>query len=283
MKKVGIIANMHKANVVEVSKKLIDFFGAHGIKVFLEKDLSAKIRRNKIEVLSSVRIKEMDIVISLGGDGTFLRVARVVHDKPILGVNLGDLGFLAEITLPNLIKDLKQLIEGKYKIEQRMTLDTEVVKKGKRKKVCSALNDIAVSKSEICRVIDLSIFIDKQYVAKFKADGVVISTPTGSTAYNLSVGGPIVLPGSEIIIISPICPHMLTHRPLVVPSQSKIEIVCDAPEKGVELTIDGQVGLEIVKNDKIIITKSKNKVPVILLRNNAYFEVLRQKLLWGKR
>lgn len=293
---VGIIANLNKPNVIDVTKKIMGFLEKDNVKVFLEKPLACAVRRPRSGIGLDTLASRVDLVISMGGDGTFLRAARIVHGhlKPILGVNLGGLGFLSEVTLKSLERDLKLLRKGKYKIDYRMTLDTELVRKTKRVKIAPALNDIVISKRELSRIINIEVFIDGEFVTRYRADGIIVSTPTGSTAYNLSAGGPIVYPGSSVIVITPICPHTLTHRPLVVPSTSKIEIRLaplemksltgfSAPLKDVELTIDGQVGVSLTKDDKVVVTEGKEKIPVVLFEDTSYFEVLRQKLGWGSR
>lgn len=282
---VGIIANINKPNVVIITKKIIGFLERHNVRVFLEKPLARIVGRTGLGILPDRLAEKADLVIAMGGDGTFLRAARIVHRhlKPILGVNLGGLGFLSEVTSKSLDNDLRLLMKGKYNIDYRMTLDTEVLKKTKRVKVAPALNDIVISKRALSRIINLEVFIDGEFVTRYKADGIIVSTPTGSTAYNLSAGGPIVYPSSSVIIVSPICPHTLTHRPLVVPSTSKIEIRFNMPITDVELTIDGQVGVGLTKNDKVIVTEGKDRIPVVLFEDTSYFEVLRQKLGWGSR
>lgn len=285
MDTIGIIANLNKPGVASVSKKIIRFLERHNVKVFLERPLAKAVGRATLGILPDKLAGKADLVIAMGGDGTFLRAARIVqrHLKPILGVNLGGLGFLSEVTQKSLEKGLRLLIKGEYYIDYRMTLDTEVLKKRKRIKAVSALNDVVITKQVLSRIINLEVFVDGEYVTEFKADGIIVSTPTGSTAYNLSAGGPIVYPGSNVIIISPICPHTLTHRPLVVPSTSQIEIRFNAPVKDIELTIDGQVGIALTKDDKVVITEGKEKVPVVLFSDTSYFEVLRRKLRWGSR
>lgn len=285
MNTIGIIANLNKTNAVSVAKEIIRFLERNRVKVFLEKPLAQALGRAGTGILVDRLAEKTDLIIALGGDGTFLRAARIMHGylKPILGVNLGGLGFLSEVTLDSLEKDLKLLIKGKYKIDYRITLDTEVLRKKRKIRVTTALNDIVISKKALSRIINLEVFIDGRYVATYRADGIIVSTPTGSTAYNLSAGGPIVYPNSDVIVISPICPHTLTHRPLVIPSISKIEIGFGAPIRDVELTIDGQVGMGLDKDDKILVTKGKENVAIVLFEDTSYFEVLREKLSWGSR
>lgn len=283
MDTIGIIANLDKPNAISVAKRIIGVLGKHRIKVFLERPLAKAVKRQGFGVSIDRLADKVDLIIAMGGDGTFLRAARTVrgNPKPVLGVNLGGLGFLSEVTLGSLEKDLKLLINGNYDIDYRMTLDTKVV--NRKVRTPPALNDIVISKQVLSRLIYLEVLIDGEFVTRYKADGIIVATPTGSTAYNLSAGGPIVYPSSNVIVISPICPHTLTQRPLVVPSDSEIEIRFNTPIKGVELTIDGQVGMPLSKDDKVIVTEGEEKVPVVLFKDTSYFEVLRQKLGWGSR
>lgn len=280
MKTIGIIANLNKPNVSSVTKRIIGIFERYGIGVLLEKPLAKILGRSGVS--EEILAKKVDLLIALGGDGTFLRVARIVqkNPKPILGINLGGLGFLSEVTLDSLRKDVGLLIKGKYRIDYRMTLDTKV--SGKRN-LPPALNDVVISKHAISRLINIDVSINGEFVTEYRADGIIVSTPTGSTAYNLSAGGPIVKPGSNVIIITPICPHTLTQRPLVIPCNNIVEIGFRGIVKDVELTIDGQIGVGLDKDDKVIVTEGKEKVPVVLFEDSSYFDVLRQKLGWGSR
>ncbi len=285
MKSIGIIANINKPDVVKIAKKIISFFEGQDIEVFMERPLAEIVGKRGLGVSGRVLAKKADLIIAMGGDGTFLRTARIARGylKPILGVNLGGLGFLSEVTLESLEKDLRLLVKDRYNIDYRMTLDVEVIRRGKGINISPALNDVVISKRALKRIINLDVFVDGRFVTRYKADGIIVSTPTGSTAYNLSAGGPIVYPGGNVIVITPICPHTLTHRPLILPSNSKIGIGFTAPVKGVELTIDGQVGLGLTVDDKVVVTEGEEKIPVVLFEDTSYFEVLRKKLGWGSR
>lgn len=286
VKTVGIVANLNKSNAIGVTNKVIRFLKGCNIKVVLELPLAKVLKKTKLGLSLDKMAQHVDLVIALGGDGTFLRVARGIqkHLKPILGVNLGGLGFLAEVALDSLEKDLKLLVKGKYSIDYRMTLDTELIKPGGRRiKVAPALNDIVISNEAIARIISLQTYVDNKHVTTYRADGVIVATPTGSTAYTLSAGGPIVCPGADVILITPICPHTLTHRPLVVPSSSRIKIRLEAPAQDVALTVDGQVGVKLEPRDSIIISKGAQMVPLVTFEDTSYFELLQQKLYWGSR
>jgi len=285
MKRIGIIANLDKSNVIKTAGTIIRFLERHNIKIVMEKPLARAMKRAKKGVLLERMAPLSDLFIALGGDGTFLRAARNGYNLsiPILGVNLGGLGFLSEVTLDHLEKDLGLLVEGKFMVDPRMTLSARVRGKSGQKKAVPALNDVVVSKHALSRIINLDISIDGDYITQYKADGIIVSTPTGSTAYNLSAGGPIVKPGSEVIVITPICSHTIAQRPLVIPGQSVIEIKINNPAEGAELTVDGQLGISLSLKDRVVITRGKQNVPVVLFSGTSYFEVLRRKLSWGER
>lgn len=286
IKHIGIVANLTKKNAISIAKKVISILKSKNIKISLETSLAIALKQKPLGVDLKKMAKSVDSVVALGGDGTFLRVARVIENslKPILGINLGQLGFLAEVTLDSIEKDLNLLIAGEYNIDYRMCLETEVAKSNAKKvRIQSSLNDVVVSKETIARIIDFDTYIDNKYVARYRADGIIVATPTGSTAYSLSAGGPIVYPESDVILIAPICPHTLNHRPLIIPSKAKIKIKLNHPVKDVVLTIDGQVGMKLDEKDTVIISKSSKKVPLITFKDTSYFNVLKQKLQWGSR
>ncbi|HEX5230407.1 MAG TPA: NAD(+)/NADH kinase [Bryobacteraceae bacterium] len=225
------------------------------------------------------------LVILLGGDGTLLAAARAMsgRDIPILPVNLGGLGFLTAITLDQLYPELERTLSGEQRVVPRRMLHGEVVRDGKTVATYEALNDIVISKTQIARMIDLETYVDGQFVSTFKADGLIVATPTGSTAYSLSAGGPILVPSVEAICITPVCPHMLTNRPVLVPDSSVIEIICKASHKELYLTIDGQVGEPLDQEDRVVCRRSQHQVHLIRPPKLLFFDVLREKLKWGER
>jgi NAD+ kinase len=225
-----------------------------------------------------------DLVIVLGGDGTLLAAARFVAglDVPLFAVNLGHLGFLTATKLEDLFEELEQVVKGSYRIGKRRMLDCELVRDGRSIATYSALNDIVISKSELARMIDLDTFVDDHFVAAYKADGLIVSTPTGSTAYSLSAGGPVIFPSVGAFCITPICPHMLTNRPVIVPDTSVIRILSRA-EDGTYLTVDGQVGEPIHKGDRVVCRSSPKSIQLIRPPKMLFFDVLREKLKWGER
>jgi NAD+ kinase len=226
-----------------------------------------------------------DLVIVLGGDGTLLSAARAIgrREIPLFPVNLGGLGFLTAITVDELYPELERAFRGEHRIAKRKLLTTEVVRRGEIVSSYDALNDAVLAKSAIARMIDLDAFVDEQFVCKYKADGLIISTPTGSTAYSLSAGGPIIFPSVPAICITPICPHMLTNRPVIVPETSVIRVHSRGPDETVFLTIDGQVGTPLQEGDILVCRSSHYSLHLVRPPRMMFFDVLRQKLKWGER
>jgi NAD+ kinase len=225
-----------------------------------------------------------DLLIVLGGDGTLLSAARVAADRniPLFAVNLGHLGFLTAISVEDLYPELERALRGEHRIGRRRMVDCELVREEKTIATYSALNDVVVTKSELARMIDLDTHVDNHFVAAYKADGLIISTPTGSTAYSLSAGGPVIFPSVAAFCITPICPHMLTNRPVIVPDTSVIRVL-NHGEDGTFLTIDGQVGEPLSKGDYIVCRSSAKTIQLIRPPKMLFFDVLREKLKWGER
>ena len=226
-----------------------------------------------------------DLVIVLGGDGTLLSAVRAIgrHEIPLFPVNLGGLGFLTAITVDELFPELERALRGEHRIAKRKLMNCEVVRDGKPIASFDALNDAVLTKADIARMIDLDVYVDDQFVAAYKADGLIIATPTGSTAYSLSAGGPIIFPSVPALCLTPICPHMLTNRPVLVPDTSRIRVVSRGPDESVYLTIDGQVGTPIREHDTLICHSTEYALHLIRPPRQMFFDVLRQKLKWGER
>ncbi len=227
--------------------------------------------------------EDVDLIVVLGGDGTMLGAARLVGVRkiPVLGVNFGWLGYLTEFTLDELLPALDGLREGQVFVDSRMLLDVNLNRDGKIIASHRALNDAVVNKGSPARMIDLECYIDGMFVNSFRADGMIVATPTGSTAYSLSAGGPIVHPGMSAIVLTPICPHMLSNRPVVVPGESVIELIFKRASDDLMLTVDGQVAISLKPDDRISLLKSKTTFDLVSPTNRNYFEVLRTKLKWG--
>jgi NAD+ kinase len=226
-----------------------------------------------------------DLVIVLGGDGTLLSAARAIgrREIPLFPVNMGGLGFLTAITIDELYPELQRALRSEHRIAKRRLLTVEVVRDGKVLASYDALNDAVLTKSALARMIDLDTHVDEQFVCVYKADGLIISTPTGSTAYSLSAGGPIIFPSVPAICLTPICPHMLTNRPVLVPETSIIRVVSHGNDESVYLTIDGQVGQPIGEGDTVLCRSSHYSLLLIRPPRMMFFDVLRQKLKWGER
>ena len=228
---------------------------------------------------------KIDLLIVLGGDGTLLSGARAMQGKraPILAVNLGGLGFLSSVTLEEMYPALESVLSGSYKVSERMTLESEIHRGGRVAERQTALNDAVVAKTALARMLELDLHVDGAHVTRYRADGLIVATPTGSTAYSLAAGGPIVDPRLRAFVITPICPHMLANRPLVVPDTSRVEVqVIEAAEQ-VHLTLDGQVGFDLQPGDRVVVTRSQHHVLLVQPPHKTYFEVLRSKLRWGAR
>ena len=280
---VGIIYKHHHEPARIEAEKLKDWFRQKGIKVFSE-EMKTKGSLDGSCEESMVIPKTVDWVVVLGGDGTLLGAARRVgrFGSPILGVNLGGLGFLTGIPFERLYPVIEMMINGRLEVESRVMLETKVLRK--RKVVCrfEVLNDVVINKGTLARIIDLGVAINEEFLTTFRADGLIISTPTGSTAYNLSAGGPILYPTMETFILTPICPFTLTNRPIIIPDTSVIQIkIKNESEEAVLLTFDGQVGFDLYYDDKVIIRKSEKKIKLFRPPDHSYFNILRTKLMWG--
>lgn len=222
-------------------------------------------------------------MIVLGGDGTFLSAARFIEDRdiPLMGVKFGEVGFLAETTEENLSQALARLLEGKYLIQKRTRLDIKVVRDGKQIIDVDVLNDAVINKSALSRLASCAVYLDSNYLTTYRADGLIVATPTGSTAYSLAAGGPVVNPQVPSIVLTPICPFTLTNRPLIIPDSTKIEIRLEGSPEDIVLTLDGQEGFEMNPQDKIFIKKSRNDIKMISFDDQSYFNVLKTRLKWS--
>ncbi|NOQ96036.1 MAG: NAD(+) kinase [Desulfobacterales bacterium] len=282
-KSVGIIFKHDFQPAKKECKRLRDWFTQRGITVYTEEMASRAHVSQCLEEDTSIP-DTVDLVVVLGGDGTLLGAARKVgrYGLPILGVNLGGLGFLTEIPLEMLYKDIEKVITGQVTVEPRLMLQASVLRNGEEKCRFSVLNDVVINKGALARIIDLRVSIDGHFLTTFRSDGLIISTPTGSTGYNLSAGGPILYPDLEALILTPICPFTLTQRPIIVPDTSVIEVQMGKHNEEVILTFDGQVGFDLMAHDRVIISKSEKKLKLIKSPDQDYYDILRTKLKWGE-
>jgi NAD+ kinase len=282
--RIGIVVKPNKPEAITLAKELVEWLGRRNIEVYLDVSVASAI--NHSNSCPREKISHwVDLLIVLGGDGTLLSAVRHMEGKsvPILGVNLGGLGFLTEITLEDLYPALERTLEGTVETEKRMKLKATVLRRGNKELEYSILNDAVISKSILARIINLRSSINGIYVSTYRGDGVIICTPTGSTAYSLAAGGPIVHPCMDSVLITPICPHMLTNRPLLIPDQASVEFTLETEESDVRLTLDGQVGCPLLPYDQVVITKSASHVEFVKSPFKDYFEILRTKLKWGER
>ena len=284
IKTVGIISKPDVAAGHELVPEVIQWLRQRAIVVRCDEETAAYARGE--EGIARDMVPEgCDLVIVLGGDGTLLSAARAIGKReiPLFPVNLGGLGFLTAITVDELFPELDRALRGEHRVAKRKLLNTEVVRGGKVIASYDALNDAVLTKASIARMIDLQAFVDEQFVADYKADGLIICTPTGSTAYSLAAGGPIIFPSVPAICITPICPHMLTNRPVLVPETSVVRIISRGPDESVFLTIDGQIGNPIQEGDTIVCRSSRFALHLMRPPRAMFFDVLRQKLKWGER
>jgi NAD+ kinase len=282
MKRIGIIAKSGVPEAVDAVRGFLQRLKRRQFHIFVESEIASALKlkgypREKIP-------SKVDLIIVFGGDGTLLSVARLVGNKgvPILGVNLGGLGFITETNKDEIFKDIDKIFSEKWYFEERIMLLADVYRKGKKISQHNALNDVVLNKSALARMFELDIHINNQYVTAFRADGLIVSTPTGSTAHSLSAGGPILYPTLNSFLITPICPHTLSSRPIVVPDTFILEVGIKTGDD-VYLTLDGQVGFPLKVNDKIRIRKADYKTRFLLLHDRDYFQILRTKLKWGER
>lgn len=283
MKRIGIICKTGRPEPIEILRELLPWLGEKGAKVFIDLETARSLNvkgypRPEIPHLS-------EAVVVFGGDGTMLSVARIACEKeiPILGVNLGGLGFITEVQRTEIRDAMEGVLSGQSAIEERLMLTACVHRHGEKIAEYTALNDVVINKGALARIIEMETFVDRMYVTSFRADGLIASTPTGSTAYNLSAGGPILYPTMDCVILTPICPHTLTNRPIVLPGSVLIEVTLKSPAEDVFLTLDGQVGFSMRQNDIIVIEKSPFKTRLLIPQERNFFQVLRRKLKWGER
>ena len=283
VKAAGVFSKPNIAEARQIVPELLDWLNQQGVATRIDEQTGHYSGRSDWMERDAL-VKDIQLLIVLGGDGTLLAGARSVGSReiPIFAVNLGGLGFLTTITLEQMYPELERALEGKCRIGPRRMLHCQVMRNGKSIAEYEALNDAVFSKTEMARMINIDVHVDEHYVCRYRADGLIVSTPTGSTAYSLSAGGPIIFPTVDTLCLTPICPHMLTNRPVLVSGEAviKVDILDDeAPY----LTVDGQVGQPLEKGDQVFCRNSTTKVLLIRPPHMLYFDVLRAKLKWGAR
>ncbi len=283
MKKIGIICKTGRPEPLEILKEFLPWLSKKGLEVFLDTETASKL--NIAGHSRSDIPKFAEVIVVLGGDGTMLNVSRLVCERgiPILGVNLGGLGFITEVQIEELHDAMEKVLSGECLYEERLMLTAYIHRHGERIAEYTVLNDVVINKGALARIVDLETYINKTYITTFRADGLIVSTPTGSTAYSLSAGGPVLYPTLDSIVLTPICPHTLTNRPTVLPDDALIEIVLKSQSEDVFLTLDGQVGFSLRKEDVVEVKRSPFKTKLLIPFERDYFQILRTKLKWGER
>jgi NAD+ kinase len=289
IKSIGVIVKPHQPDALETLCALTSWLSERDI-VFvglpeIEQEQIEHHTGCKIQVLNEAEMPErVDLILVLGGDGTMIATGRMLGDKqvPVIGVNYGGLGYLAEFPIEEIFPALEAILAGHYHVQQRLMLSVELQRGDEIITRNRVLNDVVVNKSALARIIEIEAYLNDQFVSSFRADGLIVATPTGSTAYNLSAGGPIIFPSMNAMVITPICPFTLSNRPIVVPDDSVIEIRLITKNEEVALTLDGQVGRSLQADDRILIRKSNTAFNLVQPPNRNYFEVLRNKLKWGR-
>jgi NAD+ kinase len=280
---VGIIFKYNFAPARHEAQKLEAWLKDKGVNVF-SAEMSARTKRNTCSEETPMLPASVDFVVVLGGDGTLLAAAREVakYEVPILGVNLGGLGFLTEVPIKRIYPAVELMLKNRLEVETRLMLETKVLRKGREVCRFKVFNDVVINKGPLARIIDLDVSINDEFLTTFRADGLIIATPTGSTAYNLSAGGPVLYPTIESFILTPICPFTLTNRPIILPDTHVISVrLTKESEEKVSLTFDGQLGFEFFNDDVVMVCKSEKKIKLIKSPDHSYFEILREKLMWG--
>jgi len=281
---VGIFSKPAVPAAAELVPKLIDWLEARGLGVRYDEETAAYVGRP--DGLPRPDVPEgCDLVIVLGGDGTLLSAARAISGReiPLFSVNVGGLGFLTAITLDEVFPELERALRGEHRVGKRKMLEVELQRGGQTVAHYEALNDAVVTKASLARMIDVDAYVDHQFVCAYKVDGLIVATPTGSTAYSLSAGGPIIFPSVAAFCLTPICPHTVTNRPVIIPETSVIRVVSLAENGAAFLTIDGQVGEPLFKGDQIVCRTSAYAIHLIRPPRMLFFDVLRAKLKWGER
>ena len=280
----AIVSKPNKAELAGIVPELVTWFRQHGYELVIDEETSEFAPGLRVVARDQIAAEQLSFVVVLGGDGTLLSAARAVAKAgiPIVGVNLGALGFLTEVSLEELYPTLEEIEKNCCQLDTRAMVHCEVIREGARVAGYDALNDVVVGKGTISRLNHCDVFIDGAFVSRYQADSLIVATPTGSTAYSLAAGGPIMMPSVDAFVVTAVSAHSLTHRPLVVRDTSKIEIVVSTGMEEAYLSIDGQVGMPMVDGDRVQCRKSEYQVN-LLHTKGTFFDVLRTKLKWGQR
>jgi NAD+ kinase len=283
-KKIGIISRPRRSNLPAVVPPLLEWLESRKLEIFYDTE-SAAVLSDSSKGLSREEVAEKsELLLVLGGDGTLLAAAKVAAPLgiPILPINMGSLGFLTSFKADEMYSALEDTLAGRLPLSERVMLDVELIRNGRVIERQTVANESVINKGTLARMIDLELIIDNEFVARYRVDGLIVATPTGSTAYSLSAGGPIVHPSVESWIITPICPHTLTDRPVVIRDSSIIDVHLSAGTESVFLTLDGQTGIPMHQSDRVRMTRSKERLKLIQPVKKSYFEILHSKLKWGE-
>lgn len=289
IKRIAIVLKPHQPDALKTMCELTVWLAKRGISLLggpeIERETIALQTGCAVEQVEPERLAaNADLMLVLGGDGTMIAAARLMGESevPVLGINYGGLGYLAEFRIEELYSALESILGGDYRVDQRVMLDVELVRGDESVTHKRVLNDVVINKSALARIIEIEAYLNQQFVNSFRADGLIVSTPTGSTAYNLSAGGPVIFPSMNAVVITPICPFTLSNRPIVVPDDAAIELHLKTEQEDVALTLDGQVGFPLKVEDRVVIQKSQTTFNLVQPANRNYFDVLRDKLRWGR-
>jgi NAD+ kinase len=289
IKRIGIVLKPSQPDALRTVCELVTWLNERSITLVGTPELE----RDRIENETGCPVDQapredlaanVDLILVLGGDGTMIATARMLGDRevPVLGVNYGGLGYLAEFRIEELYQALESILAGNFRLDKRVMLGVELRRGGELITSNRVLNDVVINKSALARIIEIEAYLNQRFVNSFRADGLIISTPTGSTAYNLSAGGPVIFPSMNAVVITPICPFTLSNRPIVVPDDATIELLLKTDQEEVTLTLDGQVGFSLKVEDCVVIRKSSATFNLVQPSNRNYFDVLRDKLRWGR-
>ena len=278
--KIGLIANMQKEQARDYTLALCAWLRQRGCEVFMEEGGLEDMGVGRVRAcpLSAAAV---DLLIALGGDGTILRAARFMLGSaiPIVGINLGGLGYLTEVNLNEAYNALEVILQGKFETDRRMMLDATVVG-CEAEGTHTVLNDVVLNRANLSRIVELETYVDDRYLTTYKADGLIVATPTGSTAYSLSAGGPLIYPRQNIITINPICPHTLTNRAMILPADVCVQVILRTKDQGAILTLDGQHSITLKTGDTVMIKRSHHVTTLVSSPHRDYFDILRNKLGW---
>jgi NAD+ kinase len=289
IKRIGIVLKPNQPDALRTVCELVTWLDKRGITLVG----TPEIERDRIQAETGCAVEQtpreelaanVDLILVLGGDGTMIATSRMLGDAPVpvLGVNYGGLGYLAEFRIEELYQALESIRSGNFRLDKRVMLDVELRRNGELITHNRVLNDVVINKSALARIIEIEAYLNEHFVNSFRADGLIISTPTGSTAYNLSAGGPVIFPSMNAVVITPICPFTLSNRPILVPDVATIELLLKTDQEEVTLTLDGQVGFSLKVEDRVVIRKSSVTFHLVQPSNRNYFDVLRDKLRWGR-